>query len=588
MANIRHYINEQDHGEPRNWKDLEITIDWLEKNDSGVINIAELSFVDKANAYLQQRIIDGMSGGVGVFEGVPYRIEVGNEANPTYTFEGYLDLTDEMTVIGGEEITGSLKKRRGDDWLNDVADGFSFAYLYDQGVITNGDFVKVPYVINYVPDGMQLIVLSMSIYMMTKELIENVEKLLETIADVTDASTPVVGVSVGIGAGVVTAWDLGNFILVVLKALARLAYIIAMTIAIVNLIADLFEQLLPAKRYHLGMTFTKMFERACQHLGMTFQSTLMNTDTIKNRVHIPRKDKKGGSSGETGFPSNSGPIYTFGDLIREMKKKFNADYRIKDNIFYFERKDAFEFPSSYQMPNYFNEQDRVLDQYKWNTNEMVSNYNISWSLDIQDQNTLEDQVGRVFQAVTSPVTVINPEFVTIKNLEEIALPFSLGKEKRSLTAVEEVARVLGAIVDGITGIFGGGTNFQSQIEQRIGSLLLSSHFLTVGKVVLMSGSKLANDQRVHLDAKKLWDNYHFINSHAEYQGHHNQWWRFENQPVHMTADQFFTLLDNNRATDRFGNDYLIEKVIYKPENDTAVISFRVKKKYTNNLKIEFI
>ena len=220
MADIIHLIDGQDLGEPRNWQDLEITVDWLNKKESGAINVSDLSFVNVANQYLQQRALNGLSGGVGIFEGVPYEILVGDITAPTYRFKGYLDLTEELTVIGGEEITCSLKKELGDDWLNDVADGFSFAYLYDQNIITSSDFVKVPYVINYVPDGMQLIVLSMSIFMMTKELIENIQKIAEAIGDVTDASTPVIGVSVGLGAGVVTAWDLGNFILVALKLVA--------------------------------------------------------------------------------------------------------------------------------------------------------------------------------------------------------------------------------------------------------------------------------------------------------------------------------------------------------------------------------
>ena len=218
--NIRHLINGQDYGEPRNWQDLEITVDWLNKKESGAINVSDLSFVGEANEYLQQRIMNGLSGGVGIFEGEPYEIRVGDVNNPAFTFKGYLDFTEEMTVLGGEEITCSLKKETGEDWLNDVADSFSFAYLHDQGIITDGDFVKVPYVINYIPDGMQLIVLSMSIYMMTKELIENIQNIAEAVADITDASTPVIGVSVGLGAGVVTAWDLGNYILVALKLIA--------------------------------------------------------------------------------------------------------------------------------------------------------------------------------------------------------------------------------------------------------------------------------------------------------------------------------------------------------------------------------
>lgn len=583
MGNIRHFINGQDLGEPRNWQQLEITIDWINKNDSGAINASDLEFVAEANKYLQNRIINGLNGGVGIFEGDKYEIRVGDPLNPVYTFEGFLDYTQDLTRLGGEEIVCALKKKKGEDWLNDVADGFSFAYLYEKGVLADSDFTKVPYVINYIPDNLALIMLSMSIYMMTKEIIENVQNLAETIADVTDAATPVIGVGVGFGAVAVTAWDLGNFILVVLKALARLAYIIAMTIAVINMIEDLFDQLLPAKRNHVGMTFRKMYEKACQHLGMGFQSDIPELEW----VHVPRKTAKG-EDADRGFPTNSEPIYTFGDLIRETKKWFNADYRIVNNVFIFKRKDQFRFPSSYKMPKIFNDQERLLEVNGFNTGEMVANYNIYYSLDVQDQNTLEDSSGRVFQAITSASQVINQDYVQIKGLAEVVIPFSMGKEKRSLTDIEKVAKTLGGIVDDITGIFGGGTNFRSKIQQRVGSLLLSSHFLTVGKVVSMSGSKLANDQRKILDAKKIWDNYHSINSFAEINGNHNQWLIYENKEVPMTIDEFDTLLTNNFSYDEEGREYVIERVVYTPEQDKAVIDYRVKEKYTNNLKIEFL
>jgi hypothetical protein len=584
MAEIRHYINGQDFGEPRNWEDLEITIDWLTSKESGAINVSDLAFVDKGNEYLQKRIMDGLSGGVGIFEGDPYTMTVGDIANPAFVFEGFADFTESMTVIGGEEIICALKKKHGEDWLNDIADGFSMAYLHNRGTITNGDFVKIPYVINYIPDGIQIVVLSMSIYMMTKELCENVLSLAQMIADVTGAAIPVLGISVGLGAGVVTAWDLGDWVMAALKALAHLIYIIAMTIAIINLMKEIFEQLLPKKREHLGMTFRRMFERSCEHLELEFYSDIAELDW----VHIPRKDKKGGSKGETGFPSNTEAIYTFGDLIRESKKIYNADYRIKDGVFYFQRKDKFRFPSSYQMPSYFNDQDRMLDRVKFNTGEMVANYNIYWALDLQDQNTLDVVDGRVFQAITSPLNIRRKEFVMIKGLAEIAIPFSLGREKTELTDVERILKHLASVVDGLTGIFGKGTSFESQIDNRIGSLLLSSHFLTIGKVVKMSGKKLANNQRAELDAKILWDKFHYINSFAEYQGEHNQFWMYENQPVPMTVDDFAILLYNNIATDSEGNEYTIEKVVYKPNATSAVINYRVKRKYTNNLQVKIV
>ncbi len=583
MSNIRHFINGQDFGEPRNWRDLEIEIDWINEKQSGSINVSDLTFALEANKLLQERIMNGLNGGVGIFEGEPYTITVGDPQNPEFTFEGYLDFTEGLTQIGNQEITTSLKTRKGNEWLEDVADSFSFAYLYDQGIITKADFVRVPYVINFVPDGMQLIVLSMSIFMMSKELIENVEKLAETVADIINASTPVVGVGVGVGAVAVTAWDLGDWIMVALKAIARLVYIIAVTIAIIKLIEDVFDQLLPKKRNHIGMSFRKLLERGCEHLGLEFYSDIPELEWI----HIPRKSGKGKDT-DTGFPTNSEPIYLFGDLIRELKKVFNADHRIKDGILYLRRRDKFQTPSGYQMPDFFNDQDMLLDRVKFNTDEMVSNYNIYWQYDIQDQNTLENQDGRVFQAITAPITIRNPEFVNIKNMTEIVIPFSIGIDKTGLTAVEKTAKVLGKIVDSLTGIFGGGTNFASQIENRVGSLSLSSHFLTTGKVVSMSGNKLSTNQRAIVDVRKLWDNYHFINSFAEHKGVHNQWWRYEGQPVPMSIQEFKTLLDNNFATDRAGNEYLIEKAVFRPYDNTAVIDYRVKRKFTNNLKITLI
>jgi hypothetical protein len=61
------------------------------------------------------------------------------------------------------------------------------------------------------------------------------------------------------------------------------------------------------------------------------------------------------------------------------------------------------------------------------------------------------------------------------------IAFSMGR-KTSLTTVEDI-ETIGKVVDGLTGIFGRGTRFGAQIENRVGSLLLSSHFLTSGKVV---------------------------------------------------------------------------------------------------------
>lgn len=585
MTTVKHYINGKDFGVPRNWQDTQITVDWLNDKQEPSINISDLEFVLEAKDYLSKRILDGTTGGVGVFESDPYKIEFSDNYNNKFTFDGYLDFTSQSVFLGNEEIICSLKKTKGTDWLNDKADGFSFAYLASIGVITSSDYVGAPYIINYVPDVMQLIVLSMCIFNITKELIENIQNVSDSIADITDASTPVIGVGVGFGAVAVTAWDIGNFILVVLKTLARILYNIAVLIAVSKLIDQIFQQMLPDQRSHYGMRIYTLFQRGCQHLNLELSSSLLSG--IKDWVCIPTKEKPG-RNGDTGYPNNTDPTYTFGDLIRVFKRMFNADYRIKDGIFYFERKDQFELASTYQLPSYFNDQERLLTSFSLNTDEIIANYNINWAYDVQDQNTLDDQTGRVFQAITTPKSVNNEDLVNIKNLAQVDIPFSLGKTKLELNQVEKIAKSLASVVDSLTGIFGSGTNYSSRIKNRVGSMLTTSHILSVPKIVVMSGSKLNNDQRGILSATNLWNNYHFINSFAEVNGEHNQYYRFQNVPVNMNLKDFNTIVENNIGTDANGNIIEIEKLTWTPEAKKATVDYRIKKKYTNNLKITYI
>ncbi len=594
MKDIHFLINGQDYGEPRGWEDILITADWQSEKKDQSINVDNLAFVKKAKRYIEQRLSSAASGGKSIFEGEPLQIIFGQLDDPDFVFDGYLDFAEETNYLSHdevEEIQVSIKQRKGSDWLNDVADSFTFRYLFDQGIITQNDFVRVPYIINYIPDGLALVTLSISTYLMTKELVENIQKLAETIADVTDASTPVVGVSVGVGTGVVTAWDLGNFILVTIKAIARIAYIIALTVAIIKLINEIFEQLFPAKRYHIGMKMSTMAEKACEYLGLQFQSDLLNSQDVKDWVIIPSKDRKGvksGFGGQNGLPTNRDSIDTFGDWIRVHKEMFNADFRIQDGVFRFERKDFWEQNSTFILPKYFGLQERLLTRGRPNTSEFISNYNITYEFDRQDQNTLDDVTGQVFQAITKPSFVENEDLLNVKNLAQISIPYSIGKRKNGLTTLEEVGKALGSLVDTLTGVFGGGTNFASQIESRIGSMLLSSHFLTVPRIVQIAGNNISKNQRVLLGADRLWNDYHSINSFVPINGNHNQWMIFEEIEIPLNGDQFRSLLNNNFVTDEEGNNIRFDFSEWDRERGVAKVDFRIKQIYDKNLQITIV
>ena len=594
MADIRHYRNGTIVN-PRNFENAKVLIDWVGMKEAANITIDSIELVGKEGSDLRKRILSGLSGGVGFFEGEPYQIQIGEQSNPQGTFNGYLDFSSGVEFIGDCDVRCSLKREQGSDWLNDVADGFSYRYLESIGLIKNSDFVPVPVVINYIPDGAILLILGLSLYTMTKELIESIKSIGERTADLTDAAVPVISTDVPVGTSV--GYDVGNIILAALKLVLQVAYTVAIIIAIVKLIEQIIEQLMPPKRYHLGMTIKSLFVKACEHLNLTLSSDLLDEIDKGNRwVLIPSKNHKGGSPPtqaasnwrETGVPSQQDTTDTFGGVIRVFKRMFNADYQIRDGVFIFERIDYFRKQSNYVIPATFIDQEKFIDKNTFNTDKLKSNYVISYSYDNQDLNTLDVPDGRVFQAQLSPNVTNNKNLTTLKGLEEIAIPFSLPVRKNKLTAVEEFVKALASVVDGLTGQLGNPQSFSGQIANRIGAMHLSSHFLSVPKLVAMGGNQLAKEQRQILSATKLWENYHFLNSFKPIDGQHAQYFLFRKQKIPFCFADFLQLLDNNKVTTTTGEDAEIETVEWNVWENFATIDYKINRLYDNNFKITYL
>lgn len=593
MAYLRHYRNNILIEEPRNWQDLEIEINFLDGANEANINIASLEFVGNEAKLIRERIFNGLLGGTGVFEGDPYRIEVGENGNPAFVFEGYLDYASNPKFTSCNIVQCALKKRAGGDWLNDVADGYTFRFLASKDIIKQTDYKKVPYVINFVPDGSEIIMLSLSLYVMTKELSEITMNTSTLIAEAVNANTPVTGVAIGVAPAVVTAWDLGDIITFSLKVAANLIYSIAIIIAIKNLIDAIFEQLYPNKRYHLGISILTLLKRGCEYLGLTLVSNLLEEN--KNWIYIPSKNHKGGQRPqdetgswiETGVPSAGDPFDTLGDFIRYLKQIFNADYKIVNGVFYFERKDFWDNSSSYQLPDYFTNQDTLDDTFSLNTNEIISNYLIYWAYDATERNTLVDQKGRVFQITLEPEIRQNQDLLNLKGLTEIAIPCALGSRKDDFTPIEILLKSLGRFVDGLTGLLGGGTNYASMVEARRGCLMLSAHEFEVPKMVVMSGDKLAANQREILSGNNLWHKYHFLNCFAEINNRHNQYYLYEGAKIPFCVEDFIKIASNNHCTTVNGEKAKIDSLTWRVWDNTAIVDYRVNKKYTNNLKIKY-
>ena len=576
---------------------IQIEMKWVERRRQAYVDLPMLRFEGSEGSYIKNRALSGLNGGVGLFEAMPYQVEIG-DGNSASVFDMAIDFTKDCIFVGECGIEVEAQVRQGADWLNDRAEGVTFRYLYDQNIVSDSDFVDVPYVINYVPDGVQLMLISLSLFAVTKELLELTQAIAERIADITDAATPVIGVGVGAGAVAVTAWDIGNIILAVLKLAAQIAYAALMVIAIVDLMNQLFEQLMPRLRYHKGIPIRLLFERFCNYFGLTLQSDLLDSldQSSAKWCYIPPKNNKGGDrpsgapSGwkETGLPVANSTLDTPAGVIRVFKEMFNADFLIEDGVFRFERKDQFRQSSPWVIPNTFTNQEEWRDYSGFNASEIKSNYNIVYSTDLQDQNTLDNIEGFSFQAQFSPNQTTNQDMVSLGGLEQIRIPFSMGLRKNELTGVEIALRALATLADALTGQLGSSSGLAAGINSRLGSLLLSNHFTSIGKLVVLSGGKLAKNQRTLLSTQGLWDSYHFVNSFVPINGIHNQYWIYQDQTIPFCYDDFKALESTNLVTTPSGELAEVERLVWSKNAGTATIDYRVNRLYTNNLKVEYL
>jgi hypothetical protein len=396
------------------------------------------------------------------------------------------------------------------------------------------------------------------------------------------------------------AYSIGDIIAAVIGIAIEITVSIFTIIGLVELTKQIIEQLAPIKRYHLGMSIKDLVVKSCEYLGLEYKSELIDGLTTSGQtwVIIPRKFHIGGvpptgtpvgQFTEVGVPDAGDGIDNFGQLIDVLKTTFNADYKIIDGVFQFERRDYWKGKGTFIIPNTFVDQENYRNPHKKNTSELKANYLISWSTDTEDKNTLDIKDGLVYQVITTQNTVNNPDLSTLKGLENINVPFSMAVRKDKLTAIEEVLKVFLTAADFLSGQLDQPNSFASQFNARVGSMHISSHKLTKPKMVVMAGATLAKEQRQIMAASKLWRDYHSINSFVtQSDGSNNQQFIYEEQKIPFCFEDFVSLGNNNFVNTDSGEDAIVKEIVWSFEKNTATINYNVFRVYDTNLKTTFL
>jgi len=104
-----------------------------------------------------------------IFEGLPFNIVLADGSN-VITLENYLDLVDDA-IISCSDVEANSKEKQRIDWLNEVADGFTFDYLHKEtNLLPSSLFVPVPYVINAIPNNRDIFLAGLSVFVVVNEL----------------------------------------------------------------------------------------------------------------------------------------------------------------------------------------------------------------------------------------------------------------------------------------------------------------------------------------------------------------------------------------------------------------------------------
>lgn len=574
-AKLNFFLNNQQVDPPNNWQSISITLGFNNRGGGPftvqpAIETDSLEFVLSTSGIIRQWIGDGIDGsGPGIYEPMELRIELASNGNTQDVFLGMIDMVNDMQFIDKNKVLVKLIKKGGVDQLSERAQAISFAFLASKGEITPADYIKIKYVLAHIPNFQEVLIISISIFILIKEISEQVKRTADLIIDITSA---IAGGFTGTIAGA---------ILLLGRTITELLYTFLIILALKELMTQLIDNLVSKEREHLGMRLSTLLQKGAAHLGYTFESSEFNNAAFSSLIILPIKEDAPNplGIGETGFPTNKGGLYTYFELLQFFKQLINGKIVVRGNKIIIERRDFFDNLTSFVLP------DALLLESRFNAEEIQANLNIQFLIDEKDDTTLinYDQNNTTFQRTTEPKIVIDKTNVQIKGLEQVNLPVSLPSRKSSLTSVEKVLLQVAKLVD----VFVAGNKFSNKITGRIGALHLANDFTGTPKLIPELASKVNPAYLAIMGAQILHNNYYFINSFAINAPdfiNHNQFVRHERVKIPFCFEDFITLSDNPGFTTKDGREGRFEKIETFPDKGLAEVDIRIKEIFTTNLK----
>ena len=563
---MRHLLNGIEVS-PRNRDSIGVVSDFTGNPDVLSLNVDTLILPREANQYIKTWIQNN-----GLFLGIPYTVEM----DGNITLDYYIDLSDSSAkpIIRQHEIEVKLKRRNGSDTFWEKARGTSFDLMIKDNP-TYFDTKRLGYIVVRDDAAMMAFQLSVSIFMMTIQLVQSIKDFADRLAETT--TTPLQGA---------------------IKWVIQIIYWISVLAAIISLLSQLFPILFPRIKYFKGLYYSEIFNKGCQFLGYTPlpSDTIFNVQPGWFTLPVPLNEDNDsffeGISNDLADPKNkptcsaSDTTPTFGAWLDEVLKQFNAKLFIDpvNKTVRIEKRDWLDSQTSLQIDPALNIQPDRDEQFTYNTEETWKRYYIAYTLDYTDAHTVDGKMFARHQAEYSTennVPTTNADLVTIKGLNEVRINFAMGAPKGKLSFIELLAIPFFALADSVTSTFasigiGNATNYVAQVLDRINVLKVSNEYFGITKSLYVKqapagGNKVSLDSQFYdtiYSATALWDEFHYINFIAN-----NDYIIHEEARIRLRQSQFVSLQNNNYI---FTNNKWCEvlRIEWIDEKSAATITYK--------------
>lgn len=560
--------------------DLKVTSDFGNDAVQPQINIEELTIFGLGVTIVNNHVASG-----NMYKGLPIVLRATNTNGVVSVLDAYINLPKYYEVFQDNTIKVGISKKNDLISINDRLASITWSVLENKGKIGNSDYTKVDYVVEKSNPYLDMLIMAVVLYIMVKELVENIKETIDLINKTTTAAVPSVGV------GLVS--NVGSIIYAVLSIILQVLYVALMLVAIVNMATQLFNLLVTPKRQHKMLNYRRGMEILANHLGLTFYSPIHELDDY---YYLPSNNNVDGidllvgtiqtpKGIEKGYPNSGDYGFTGLEFTNLLLTMFEAKITVQNGVLIMRTKtDPFwKSQSNYVLPD--------IDIESWTTNadDIVFSTLVKFDTDpIADEYTLSNFKGTNYQVlVNTPSVSQGADDNFIKKHETVDFRVALGNRKDKLTPVENYLYTLGSTIDTLTGIFGGGTNLASKITSRIGALKVGTNNHTRAKLIYLKGGKIPSNHRDFTSAKYLWNNYinskSFISNNFERQ---RKKFKLDTIPFGMNDFNLITNNGNFKLSD--GTEAKMELNEWNVLNDVANIEFNIKFVYANNLTETYI